>query len=62
MGKTLGIILVIIGLALNNIVYLQDLWTGQSAITLDGPRAFIALIVSILIVLAGLVVLVRRAR
>jgi len=61
MSKTLGIVLVVIGVALNNIVYLQDLWFGQSAITLDGPRAIIAIIVSIVIVFAGLVVMLRRS-
>lgn len=60
MSKTLGIALVIIGVTLNNIVYLQDLWFGQGAITLDGPRAIIGIVVSIAIVVAGLVVMARK--
>ena len=62
MGKTLGIVLIIAGVILNNVVYLQDLWTGQDAISLDGPRAYAGLVVSVVIVLVGLVMLVRRAK
>ena len=61
MSKTVGILLIIIGVALNNVVYLQDLWFGQGAITLDGPRAIIAIVVSIVIILVGLVALARKA-
>lgn len=62
MNKTLGIVLIIIGVVLNNVVYLQDLWLGQGAITLDGPRAIGGLVVSIILIIIGLVMLVRQAR
>lgn len=61
MSKTLGIVLIVIGVVLNNIVYLQDLWFGQGVISLDGPRAIIGLVVSIIIIIVGLAVLYKKA-
>lgn len=61
MSKTISILLIIVGVVLNNVVYLQDLWLGQSAITLDGPKAIIAIIVSIIIILVGLFGLMKRS-
>ena len=61
MSKTLGIVLIVIGVVLNNIVYLQDLWFGQGVISLDGPRAIIGIVVSIIIILVGLAVLYKKA-
>ena len=61
MSKTLGIVLIVIGVVLNNVVYLQDLWFGQSAISLDGPRAIIGLVVSIIIILVGSAALYKKA-
>ena len=62
MSKTVGIVLIVIGVVLNNVVYLQDLWLGQGAITLDGPRAIGGIIVSIIIIIVGLAALLRKAR
>ena len=50
----LGIILVVLGVILNNVVYLQDLWFGQESITLDSWRAIAGILVSIGIVVVGL--------
>lgn len=62
MRKSVSVVLILVGVALNNIVYLQDLWFGQAAITLDGWRATAGIIVSIAIVLIGLVGLLRPSR
>ncbi len=51
---TIGLVVVIVGVILNNIVYLQDLWLGQEAMTLDSWRAIVAILVSIGIVIVGL--------
>ena len=61
MSKSISILLIIVGVVLNNVVYLQDLWFGQGAITLDGPKAYIAIAVSIIIILAGVYGLMKRA-
>ena len=52
--NTLGFALVILGVVLNYVVYLQDLWLGQPNMTLDSWRAIIAILVSIGIVVVGL--------
>jgi len=61
-----GVILILAGVVLNNLVYLQDLWLGQSVITLDSWRAYIGIFVAILMVAAGILLmiqgLVRRMR
>ena len=51
---TIGLVVVILGVVLNNVVYLQDLWLGQPAMTLDSWRAIVAILVSIGIVVVGL--------
>ncbi len=51
---TIGLVVVIVGVMLNNIVYLQDLWLGQPSMTLDSWRAIVAILVSIGIVIGGL--------
>jgi hypothetical protein len=62
MGKTIGVLLIIVGVLANNVVYLQDLWLGQDTITLDGWRAYGGLLVSILLIIVGLVLLARSRR
>ena len=56
----LGYALIILGVAFNNLVYLQDLWLGQDSITLDSWKAIGGIMVGIAMVLIGMV-LVRRA-
>ena len=62
MGGTIGVLLIIAGVLANNVVYLQDLWLGQDAITLDGWRAYGGLLASILLIIVGLVLLARSRR
>ena len=61
MGKNRGLalIVIIVGVLANNFVYLQDLWFGQAAITLDSWRAYVAIIISLGIIAAGLVLVAR---
>jgi hypothetical protein len=61
MRKQLGLLLIVVGVVANNLVYLQDLWLGQGYMSLDGWRAYAALLVSIAIIFMG-TVLVARAR
>ena len=49
-------ILIVLGVALNNVVYLQDLWLGQAAITLDGWKAYLGILVGLALVVLGLIV------
>ncbi len=56
----LGYALIILGVAFNNLVYLQDLWLGQDSITLDSWKAIGGILVGIAMVLIGMV-LVRTA-
>lgn len=51
-----AVILIVLGVALNNVVYLQDLWLGQDAITLDGWKAYLGILVSLALVALGLFV------
>lgn len=61
-----GVVLILLGVVLNNLVYLQDLWLGQSVITLDSWRAYIGIFASILLIAAGILMmiqgLIRRMR
>jgi len=61
-----GVILILLGVVLNNLVYLQDLWLGQSVITLDSWRAYIGIFASIFLIAAGILFmiqgLIRRMR
>ena len=62
MSRTwLGYALVILGVAFNNLVYLQDLWLGQDSITLDSWKAITGILVGIGLVVIGLVMIARSA-
>ncbi len=62
MSRTwLGYALVILGVAFNNLVYLQDLWLGQDSITLDSWKAITGILVGIAIVGIGLVMIAKSA-
>ncbi len=52
--------LIVVGVLANNFIYLQDLWFGQEAITLDSWRAYGGIAVSVGLVVIGLV-LANRA-
>ncbi len=52
MMRTIGFLLVLLGVVANNVVYLQDVWLG-SQISLDSWRAYLGLLVSVLLVLVG---------
>ncbi len=56
---TIGLVVVSVGVILNNVVYLQDLWLGQPAMTLDSWRAILAILVSIGIVIVGLCLIAK---
>ena len=60
MLRTLGLILVFVGVIANNVVYLQDLLLGQGYISLDGWRAYTGLIVSIAILIVGCLLMASR--
>jgi len=53
MRRVLGVLLILLGVAANNFVYLQDLMFGQLVISLDSWRAYGGIVASILIILAG---------
>ena len=53
MRRVLGVLLILLGVAANNFVYLQDLMFGQLVISLDSWRAYGGIAASILIILAG---------
>ncbi len=57
----LGYALVILGVAFNNLVYLQDLWLGQDSITLDSWKATVGILAGIAMVGIGLVMIARAA-
>lgn len=62
MSRTwLGYALVILGVAFNNLVYLQDLWLGQDSITLDSWKAIVGILVGVAMVGIGLVLIARTA-
>ena len=62
MSRTwLGYALVILGVAFNNLVYLQDLWLGQDSITLDSWKAIVGILVGIAMVGIGLVMISKSA-
>ena len=62
MSRTwLGYALVIVGVAFNNLVYLQDLWLGQDSITLDSWKAILGILVGIAMVVIGLILIKRTA-
>jgi len=53
MRIVLGVSLILLGVAANNFVYLQDLLFGQYYISLDSWRAYGGIAASILIILVG---------
>ncbi len=57
-----ALVLIVIGVLANNLVYLQDLWFGQDAITLDSWRAYIGIAVSLALILVGLVLAARATK
>ncbi len=59
-SKLWAIILIVVGVLANNVIYLQDLWFGQAAISLDSWRAYGGIAVSVGLVVIGLV-LANRA-
>ena len=58
-SKVWAIIFIVVGVLANNFIYLQDLWFGQGAITLDSWRAYGGIAVSVGFVLIGLVLAIR---
>ncbi len=61
MGKNHGValIIIVVGVLANNIVYLQDLWFGQTAISLDSWKAYLGIIASLAIIGVGLFMIAR---
>ncbi len=61
MGKNRGLalIIIIVGVLANNFVSLQDLWFGQSVISLDSWKAYVAIIISLAIIAVGLYMVIR---
>ena len=60
MRRAVGFFLILIGAAVNNLVYLQDLWLGQGCMSLDSARAYAGILVSLALVLAGALLMWRR--
>ncbi len=61
MGKNRGLalIIIVVGVLANNFVYLQDLWFGQTVMSLDSWKAYVAIIISLAIIAVGLVLVAR---
>ncbi len=61
MGKNRGLalIIIIVGVLANNFVYLQDLWFGQTVMSLDSWKAYVAIIISVAIIAVGLFLIAR---
>jgi hypothetical protein len=59
MSRSLGLLLILLGVVANNVVYLQDLWLGQGHISLDGWPSYAGLLVSLAIIVAGIVLIAR---
>jgi hypothetical protein len=62
MRRALGFLLILIGAAANNVVYLQDMWLGQGCMSLDSARAYAGILVSLALILAGALVMWQRPR
>ncbi len=60
-NKFLGLLLIVIGVVANNYVYLHDLAKGEGIIFL-GIYSWIGILVSLLVVAAGLLIAVRAKR
>ena len=61
MRRAGGFLLILIGAAANNLVYLQDLWLGQGCMSLDSARAYGGILVSLALILAGALLMWRRS-
>lgn len=59
--RGLALLIIVVGVVLNNVVYLQDLWFGQPFIALESWRAYLALFVSLAIIVAGLIMAARAS-
>ena len=53
MRRALGFLLILIGAVANNVVYVQDLWFGESCISLDSMRAYGGILISLALILIG---------
>ncbi len=64
MGKNrwIALIVIIVGVLANNFIYLQDLWFGQPVISLDSWRAYLGIILSLVIIVVGLFMVNRADR
>lgn len=62
MRRVIGFLLILIGAAANNIVYLQDLWLGQGCMSLDSARGYGGIVVSLGLIVIGAVLMWRRPR
>jgi hypothetical protein len=60
MRRMIGLLIILAGVAANNLVYLQDLWLGQSCMSLDSGRAYAGVLISIGLVVFGAVLMFRR--
>jgi hypothetical protein len=60
MQRAVGFLLILLGIAANNVVYLQDLWLGESCISLDSYRAYGGILISIAVIVIGAVLMWRR--
>ena len=60
MRRMIGFLLVLVGVAANNVVYLQDVWLGQGCMSLDSARAYAGVVISIGLVILGAVLMFRR--
>jgi hypothetical protein len=62
MRRAVGLLLILIGVAGNNVVYLQDVWLGQDCMSLDSPRAYAGILISLALILAGALMMWQRPR
>ena len=60
MQRAVGFLLILVGAVANNVVYLQDLWLGQSCMSLDSARAYGGVLVSLALILGGALMMWRR--
>ena len=60
MRRALGFLLILIGAVANNVVYVQDLWFGESCISLDSMRAYGGILISLALILIGALLMWKR--
>ncbi len=58
-NRGLALIIIVVGVLANNFVYVQDLWFGQTVMSLDSWKAYVAIIISLAIIAVGLVLVAR---